>query len=105
MPAIMSEPLSVDGPRRDHDLIFYSLSDCAICRRAQKYLKEKGFAYRLLVVDQLQPAEKDRLRTELARKHGVRPAFPALVVDDSRFLLGFFPKAWDQTLGEGGTHA
>jgi len=99
------EGLFVDGPRRDRALTFFSLSTCAMCRKAREYLQEKGFAYRVLLVDQLPGAEKDRLKEELSRKHGMRVAFPALLVDDSRIVLGFFRKAWDEALDETGDDA
>jgi len=92
---------AVDGPRREPSLVFFSLSSCVICRRARKYLEDRGYAYRLLMVDELSPEEKNRLKEELARRYGTRAAFPSLLVDDSRLLLGFFPKAWDKALGEG----
>lgn len=93
--------LLVDGARRDRALVFYSLSTCVMCRKAREYLGEKGFAYRVVMVDQLDPAEKSRLKEELSRRHGMRVSFPALVVDESRVVLGFFRAAWDEALGNG----
>jgi glutaredoxin len=97
----IGNPQLVDGPWRNRQLLFFSLSSCVICSRARKYLEDRGYAYRLLMVDELSVEEKERLKEELTRKHGIRPAFPALSVDDNRLLLGFFPKAWDKALGEG----
>ena len=89
-----------DGRRRDRDLVFYSLSTCAMCRKARQYLQEKGFAYRLVLVDQLPPDEKNRLKQELGSRLGIRVAFPALLIDGARMVLGFFRAAWDEALGE-----
>ena len=94
------EGLFVDGLRRERDLTFYSLSTCPMCRKGREYLEEKGYAYRLLEVDRLDPEEKNRLKEELTRRHGMRVAFPALLIDNSRLVLGFFRGAWDEALGE-----
>lgn len=69
-----------------------------MCRRAREYLEARGYAYRYLVVDLLPPDEKDRLKERLTLKHGTRVSFPSLVIDDSRVVLGFFPKTWDTAL-------
>ncbi len=90
----------VDGPRKQPSLTFFSLSTCSMCKKAQEYLKEKGYAYRYLLVDQLTQEEKSRLKDDLWRRCGVRIVFPALVIDDRRFVPGFFRKAWDEALGE-----
>lgn len=90
------------GRRRDHDLVFYSLSTCTMCRKARQYLQERGFAYRLVLVDQLAAGEKERLKEELGSRLGIRVVFPALLIDDSRLVLGFFRAAWDEALGEEG---
>ncbi|MBN1834824.1 MAG: MarR family transcriptional regulator [Spirochaetales bacterium] len=92
--------LLVHGDRREHDLTFYSLSTCPMCRKGREYLEEKGYAYRLLEVDRLEPEQKDRLKEELARRHGTRVLFPALLIDNTRLVLGFFRGAWDDALGE-----
>jgi glutaredoxin len=102
--AVPPPALAVDGAHRDRELIFYSLSTCAMCRKAREYLGEKGYAYRLIMVDQLDPDEKNRLKEELTRRHGARVVFPALQIDDSRIVLGFFRGAWDEALRESSSH-
>jgi glutaredoxin len=99
-PAVPDLPfITVKGERTQPSLTFFSLSTCAMCRRAQAYLEEKGFAYRYLVVDLLPPEDKARLKERLSRSHGVKAAFPALVIDDRRLVLGFFKGSWDEALG------
>jgi glutaredoxin len=96
--------VEMPGPRRDHDLVFYSLSTCAMCRKAAEYLAEMGFAYRVLLVDRLDPEVKNRLRDRLSRVHSMRVTFPALVVDATRVVLGFFRKSWEDVLRQGESH-
>ncbi|MBN2553586.1 MAG: MarR family transcriptional regulator [Spirochaetales bacterium] len=98
--AVSRQGQLVEGPRSERDLVYYSLSSCPMCRKGREYLEEKGYAYRLLEVDRLDPGEKDRLKEELTQKYGMRVVFPALLIDDSRIVLGFFRGSWDEALGE-----
>lgn len=95
----LNKALPVDG-ERDKNLVFYSLSTCAMCKKGLRYLEERGYAYKLLYVDQLALEEKEQLKEELSLKYGMRVVFPALAVDDDRIVLGFIRTAWDQALGE-----
>jgi glutaredoxin len=97
---IISEALEVNGSRQSRNLLFFSLSTCAMCKKGQRYLEEKGYPYRILYVDRLDQDIKDRLKEELSRKYGMRVVFPALLVDDSRIVLGFIRHAWNEALGE-----
>ena len=87
------------GERDDRDLVFYSLSSCLVCQKADTYLKERGYAFRVIYVDTLQDDRRARLRADLSRRHGTRIAFPALVIDGNQLVLGFFPRAWNEALG------
>jgi glutaredoxin-like protein NrdH len=92
----MTEKLRTD---HDHDLVFYSLSTCVMCRKALDYLREHGFPYRLVYVDQLPIEEKQALKERLSAQYSMRVVFPALSIDDTRLVLGFFRSAWDEALG------
>jgi len=98
----LSQALTVDGARKDKNLVFYSLSTCPMCKKALQYLEERGYAYRLLYVDQLGPADKEQLKEELSLKHGMRVVFPALSIEDDRIVLGFIRSAWERALGDTG---
>jgi len=97
---IYSQAVEVDGKKQDKNLFFFSLSTCVNCKKAQRYLEEKGYAYKILFVDQLEQSEKEQLKMKLHSKYGMRVAFPALAIDDNRIVLGFIPPAWDEALGE-----
>ena len=88
----------VDGPRLDRELEFYSLSTCAMCRRAREFLDASGFAYTLTFVDRLGFDEKRLLKERLSARYGMRVVFPALAVDGQKIVLGFFREAWEEVL-------
>ena len=97
---ILSRAFTVDGKRHDRNLVFFSLSTCAMCEKGLKYLKERGYAYKVVYVDKLDVKEKDQLKEALSSKYGTRVVFPALSVGDSRIVLGFVAPAWAEALGE-----
>jgi glutaredoxin len=93
--------VDIPGEKRRDSLVFYSLSTCAMCRKAQAYLAEAGLAYQYLLVDRLDPPVKTALKDELSRRYGMRVTFPALVIDGQRVVLGFFRQSWEEALGFG----
>ena len=97
---ILSRAFTIDGKRHDRNLLFFSLSTCAMCEKGLKYLKERGYAYKVVYVDKLDLKEKDHLKEALSSKYKTRVVFPALSVDDSRIVLGFVAPAWAEALGE-----
>ena len=97
---VLSRALQVDGERRGKDLVFFSLSTCVMCKKAQRYLEEKGYAYKIIYVDELGLQEKEQLKEELSIKYGMRVVFPALSIDNNKIVLGSIRHAWDKVLGE-----
>lgn len=97
---IYSRALTIDGPRKDKNLVFFSLTTCPMCKKGRKYLEEMGYAFKIVYVDKIDLTEKEQLKEELSARYGMRVAFPALLVDERRIVLGFFRDAWQKALGE-----
>lgn len=93
----------VDGIRKEPDLVFYTLVSCAMCAKARTFLEERGHAYRYIYVDELSDDVKTALKSRLSKRFAMRFAFPSLVIDDARVILGFFPAAWERELGGDGS--
>ncbi len=89
----------VDGSRRDHAITVYALSTCGFCKRAMAFLKDKGFAYRYIYVDQIPLETKNEAKRELKERFLADVAFPFAVVDGDRHLVGFIEPDWARTLG------
>jgi len=89
---------TVTGARQDHDVIVYSLSTCAFCRRAIEYLKSNGVQFRYAHLDQIDLETKRSVKRELSERFDNIVVFPILVVDDQRAYSGFTESVWARAL-------
>ena len=89
---------TVTGTRQDHDVIVYSLSTCAFCRRAIEYLKSNGVQFRYAHLDQIDLETKRSVKRELSERFDNIVVFPILVVDDQRAYSGFTESVWARAL-------
>lgn len=88
----------VAGDRSDHDVIVYSLSTCAFCRRAIEFLKSKSVQFRYAHLDQFDIDTKRSVKRELAERFDNIVVFPILVVDDQKAYSGFTESVWARAL-------
>lgn len=70
---------------------FYSLSTCIWCRKTRQHLDEMGIPYDLIVVDQMEPSEKEKTMKEL-EQYNSRRSFPTLVFGEDNVVVGFKPE-------------
>ncbi len=89
---------TVDGSRQDHDVVVYSLSTCAFCRRAIDYLKGADVTFRYAHLDRIDVETKRSVKRELAERFDNIVVFPILVVDDQRAFSGFTESVWARAL-------
>jgi glutaredoxin-like protein NrdH len=100
----MSTPLEqldynkTEGTRDDRDLVVFSLSTCAFCRKAMEFLKEHGFSYRYAYLDLVEVELKREVKKELKTTYGKLAVFPVLVVDGEKAISGFEPERWLQAI-------
>jgi len=90
---------SVEGSRNDKDIVIYSLSTCGFCKRAMTYLKDKGFSYRYIHLDQTPLETKSEVKRLLKASFNEDVAFPFAVIDKESYLVGFIEEDWKRTLG------
>lgn len=90
---------SVEGSRNEPRLMVFSLSTCGFCKRAMEFLREKGFAFDYLHLDQIPSEEKARLKEEFKSEFGVSLAFPTLLIDGKDVIIGFIEAKWKEKLG------
>ena len=89
----------VKGEKEPHQLIVFSLSTCAFCKKAQTFLKDHGLAYKYIYLDQLDFDLKREVKKELKSKFESVPVFPILLIDDDEVLSGFVEEKWANKLG------
>ena len=93
------EFIEVPGEAEPHRLTVYALSTCAFCRKAMRYLEEKGLTYRYIYLDQLDFDLKREVKQELKSRFRNIPVFPVLTIDDEEALSGFAEQKWADRLG------
>lgn len=89
---------TVDGEKQDHDLVVYSLSTCAFCKKAIEFLKEHGYRFRFTYLDLIGIELKRSAKQELKAAYGDIPVFPVLVVDSKTAVSGFIPDRWAEAI-------
>ena len=86
----MIEFVHVSGNNKSHKLKLYALSTCGFCKRAIAFLKDNSIDFRYVYVDNLEKNVVGDLREELKKKSGRQHlAYPFLIEDDEKFLIGF----------------
>ncbi len=93
--------ITVDGPRKEHDVTVYALSTCGFCSRALEFLDQHGVAYRYVHLDTLDPEMKDQVKQTLKETYGERVTYPYTVVNRKEVLKGFIEPNWRMTLDIG----
>ncbi len=69
---------------------FYSLSNCAWCRKTRQHLKDFKVKYELIEVDKLAAKDKEKTFDEM-QKFNPRKSFPTLVFEGDAVVVGFKP--------------
>lgn len=89
---------AVDGTRQDHDVIVYSLSTCAFCRRAIEFLKSNDVQFKFAHLDLIDVDTKRAVKRELSERFDNIVVFPILVIDDQKAYSGFTESVWARAL-------
>jgi glutaredoxin-like protein NrdH len=91
--------VNVEGSGKDLGIVVYALSTCGFCKRALRFLDEKGIAYKYIYVDQIPFETKTELKLMLKDTFKENVAFPFTVFSDGSHLIGFIEPDWVRTLG------
>ncbi len=79
----------VEGSKKDHKVMVYTLSTCGWCKKTKKLLDSMGIEYEYTDLDLLEGEEDEKVRSDM-RKHNPRLTCPTLVVDDgNEVIIGF----------------
>ncbi len=88
------------GPRADDDpkeVLIVGLTQCGVCHKVEKVLKEKGVAFGYVDLDTLPQAVRGPFLRGL--KDMVPPRgliFPVLITAQGGFVVGFQPDKWSE---------
>ncbi|HHE72058.1 MAG TPA: glutaredoxin family protein [Chloroflexi bacterium] len=88
----------VEGSHAEHEVLLYALSTCIWCRKTRQFLESEGVAFKFVYVDLVDPEERKAIRKHI-RQFSDRMAFPTLIVDDEKCIVGVKPDAIKARLG------
>jgi glutaredoxin len=88
----------VPGDKKENHIRVYALSTCAFCERAMNFLRDRGYEYEFIFLDQIDVNDKRAMKAELKAQFGSIPVFPLLVLDHSKYISGFVEDKWIEFL-------
>ncbi|RLI65493.1 MAG: glutaredoxin [Promethearchaeia archaeon] len=92
-------PFVEENGKVDHqDITVYALSTCGFCRRGLQFLRDRQVKFRYVYVDKIPYEVKNDLKVKLQEKFQRRVAFPFVVINDERALVGFVQREWEEII-------
>ncbi len=89
----------VPGANTHDRLQLLALSTCGFCKRGMEYLREKGFAFEFVFLDEVDNDLKLKTKDEFRNKFGINLSYPSLVKNGESYTLGYIQKYWNEFLG------
>ncbi|QEE15305.1 glutaredoxin family protein [Promethearchaeum syntrophicum] len=88
-----------DGKIATNELTVFALSTCGFCRRGLNFLRENEVKFRYVYVDKIDIEKKSKIKESLKKKFNRRVAFPFLVCNDEKAIVGFVKSDWEEICG------
>ena len=88
-----------DGKITINELTVFALSTCGFCRRGMNFLRENKVKFRYVYIDKMKYERKSKLKKDLQEKFNKRVAFPFLVCNDEKAIVGFVKSDWEEICG------
>ena len=80
-------PVHIEGQKKG-DIILYTISTCAWCKKTKNFLKSLGVEYQYIDVDLLDPDEKKKIDNEVMKWNPQRN-YPMMVVNNKKCVVGY----------------
>lgn len=80
--------IKVPSKNNKHRVLMYAISTCGWCKRAKKFLKDKGIEYEYVDVDLCSQEDRENIREDILSRGG-RLNYPTIIVDDRILITGF----------------
>lgn len=82
------ETKRVPGENNKHKVLLYTISTCAWCKRAKKFLTENNIEYEYVDIDLCSKEDREKIRETILSRGG-RLSYPTMIVDDRILITGF----------------
>jgi glutaredoxin len=79
---------TVEGKKKEHQVLLYALSTCVWCKKTKKLLDDIGVCYDYVFVDELGGKDEEQVM-KLVKKLNPEGTFPTLLIDDRTVFIGF----------------
>ena len=90
--------IKIKGINKTHKIFLYTLSTCGWCNKTKNFLKDVTVEYEYLDVDTANSEERSEAYRTM-KKIGLSPTFPAIIVNDKKFINGYKPDLIKEALG------
>ena len=82
------ETIKSPGKNKKHKVLLYTISTCAWCKRAKKFLTENNIEYEYVDIDVCNREDREKIREAILSRGG-RLSYPTVIVDDRSLITGF----------------
>jgi len=82
------ETKRVPGKNNKQKVLLYTISTCAWCKRAKKFLTENNIEYEYVDIDLCSKEDREKIRETILSRGG-RLSYPTVIVDDRILITGF----------------
>jgi glutaredoxin-like protein NrdH len=81
------DPVHIGGQKKG-DIMLYTISTCAWCKKTKIFLKSLGVEYRYIDIDLLDPDEKKKIDNEVMKWNPQRN-YPMVVINNKKCVVGY----------------
>jgi glutaredoxin-like protein NrdH len=80
-------PVHIEGQKKG-DIMLYTISTCAWCKKTKIFLKSLGVEYQYIDVDLLDSDEKKKIDNEVMKWNPQRN-YPMIVINNKKRVVGY----------------
>jgi len=92
---------TVEGSKKNRDIILFTLSTCMWCKKCKAWLKDHDVQYKYVDVDQIDFKEKSKIIDYLKETFQSRVSYPYMICDNE-VVVGYNPGKYEELMKSGG---
>lgn len=82
------------------DIVLYTLSTCAWCKKTKRFLNELGVDYYFIDIDRLEGEERRKIVKQM-KSFNPKGSYPTMVINGSKVIVSFDKDEIMEVLGDG----
>lgn len=80
--------IKVPDINKKHRVLMYTISTCAWCKRAKRFLRDHNIEYEYINLDLGSREDREKIRSDILSRRG-RLSYPTIIVDDTILINGY----------------